>query len=235
MGKLTEIEAERAVAALLQHAREFHAMGWMWGTSGNLSVKLDERPVTIAISGSGASKGEMAFGDIAVTPAERRAQFPWLGEGRRKPSAETIIHQAIYERLPDSGAVYHVHTVASTALSLEAARLGPKVSIDVHGLEMLKGWDVPWRGGKIAASIPVIPNHERMDVLADGFAKLIKQGLDAPIIVVAGHGITVWGKTPEETRNRIEIAEFIFQTLWEQAKARLTEKNFTLRGAKRKS
>ncbi len=235
MGKLTEIEAERAVAALLQHAREFHAKGWMWGTSGNLSVKLDARPLTIAISGSGASKGELAFGDIAVTPGERRAHFPWLGEGRRKPSAETVIHQAIYEQLPDAGAVYHVHTVASTALSLEAARLGARAYIDVRDLEMLKGWDIPWRSGKLAAAIPVIPNHERMDALAGGFTKLIKQGQPAPIIVVAGHGITVWGRSPEETRNRVEIAEFIFQTLWEQMRAGLRKKNFVLRAAKRKA
>lgn len=235
MSKLNEMEAERHVAELLQHAREFHAKGWMWGTSGNLSVKLDDRPLTIAISGSGASKGEMAFGDIAVTPAARRAHFPWLGEGRRKPSAETVIHQAIYKQLPDAGAVYHIHTVASTALSLEAARLGPKASIEVHGLEMLKGWDIPWRGNKITAAIPVIPNHERMDVLADSFAKLIKQGLQAPIILVAGHGITVWGKSPEETRNRVEIAEFIFQTLWEQLRAGLGKKNFALRGARRQA
>jgi len=234
MGRLSELDAERAVAALLQHARDFHAKGWMWGTAGNLSVKLNDSPLTIAISGSGASKGEMQYADLEVLPAGERAKLKWLGEGARKPSAETIIHQAVYERLPDIGAVYHVHTVASTALSLEAAKLGSLAYIDVKNLEMLKGWDIPWRGGTITAAIPVIPNHERMDVLAQGFAKLIGKGLSAPIIVAAGHGITVWGKTPEETRNRIEIAEFIFHTLWEQAKAKLRAKNFALRGTARK-
>ncbi len=28
--------------------------------------------------------------------------------------------------------------------------------------------------------------------------------------------MTVWGRTPEEARNRLEIAEFICQVLWQQ-------------------
>jgi methylthioribulose-1-phosphate dehydratase len=33
---------------------------------------------------------------------------------------------------------------------------------------------------------------------------------EIPAILIRNHGVTVWGKSTEEARNRIEIVEYIF-------------------------
>ena len=216
--------AMSAIDGLIAAARSFHERSWMLGTSGNLSARLDSGPVgaggpVIAITGSGASKGALGYADIAVLPEESRDLLLALGAARRGPSAESAIHRTVYERLPEVGAVFHVHTVASTALSraVDAGRDGARMPVVAKGLEMLKGLGVSWRDGVLRAEIPVLANHADMGVLAEEVGALLKGG-DAPLpaLLVAGHGLTVWGATIEQARNRLEAAEFICEVLWSE-------------------
>ena len=189
----------------------------MWGTSGNLSVKLSSAPLAVGITGSGASKGKLSIADLALVPEEGRAAVPWAGLLHATPSAETAIHLAIYRALPDVGAIYHVHTVASTLLGLEAqAHAEGDAYLEVTDLEMLKGWGVEWSGSTLKTRIPVLRNLESMDALAADFQRLLAAGQTLPVTFVAGHGMTVWGRTHAEARNRLEIAEFISQVLWQR-------------------
>ena len=223
MTALDAAEAMAAIDGLIAAARSFHERGWMLGTSGNLSARLDSGSVeaggpVIAITGSGASKGALGYADIAVLPTESRDLLPALGAARRGPSAESAIHRTIYERLPEVGAVFHVHTVSSTALSRATTVAdGVPQPVVVEGLEMLKGLGVSWRGGALRAEIPVLANHADMRVLAGEVGALL-DGSDAPLpaLLVAGHGLTVWGATIEQTRNRLEAAEFICEVLWSE-------------------
>ena len=218
---MTSSDPRDLVRTLIRYAADFHQRGWMWGTSGNLSAKLSASPLAIAITGSGASKGELTLTDIAIAPEEARSAVPDLPACRGQASAETAIHLAVYRSRPDAGAVFHIHTVASTALSLaHAPGLAAPGEVEVTGLEMLKGWNTPWQVGGLRALIPVLPNLESMDALAREFTRLFAQGTTVPCILVAGHGMTVWGRTPEEARNRLEIAEFICQVLWQQRLAK---------------
>ena len=223
MTALNAAGAMAAIEGLIAAAKSFHQRGWMLGTSGNLSARLDSDSVdaggpVIAITGSGASKGALGYPDIVVLPEESRDLLPALGAARRNPSAESAIHRTVYERLPEVGAVFHVHTVASTALSrAAAAEDGPPRPVVAEGLEMLKGLDVPWRQGVLRAEIPVLANRADMGALAEEVAALL-DGSDAPLstLLVAGHGLTVWGATIEQTRNRLEAAEFICEVLWSE-------------------
>jgi methylthioribulose-1-phosphate dehydratase len=209
---------QRLIDDLIRTAALFHQRGWMWGTSGNLSVKLHSSPLTIAVTGSGASKGELTYRDIAVVPEERRRTFPFLGAATPEPSSETSIHLAVYEALPETGAVYHVHTVPSTLLSLTAAGKGRRGALVIKDLEMLKGWAIPWRTGTLTARVPVLANRPDMKELAQETRSLLQKGKTAPVLLIAGHGMTAWGRTPQEAQDRLEIAEFVFQVLWELSK-----------------
>lgn len=222
---MTTLDAANAMAAideLIAAARSFHERGWMLGTSGNLSARLDSGPAAaggpvIAITGSGASKGALTYADIAIVPEESRALLPALGAARRSPSAEAAIHRTVYERLPKVGAVFHVHTVASTALSRAAVGGGAPSPVVVEGLEMLKGLDVSWRDGVLRAEIPVLANRADMGALAEEVGALLDGAAPGqPALLVAGHGLTVWGATIEQTRNRLEAAEFICEVLWSE-------------------
>ena len=221
---MTALDAAGAMAAidgLIAAARSFHERGWMLGTSGNLSARLDSGPIAadgpvIAITGSGASKGALTYPDIAVLPEESRALLPALGAARRGPSAESAIHRTVYERLPEVGAVFHVHTVASTALSRAAAEGGAPSPVVVEGLEMLKGLGVSWRDGVLRAELSVLANRADMGALAEEVGALLDGGAPLPALLVSGHGLTVWGATIEQARNRLEAAEFICEVLWSE-------------------
>ena len=219
MGEVTP--HQERIDGLIALAREFYQRGWMWGTSGNLSVKLAERPRVIAISRSGASKGSLTYADIVVLPEGERSSMPWLLAVKSGPSAETAIHQAVYEYVPEAGAVLHVHTVASTLVSLHAdARASGRVGhIEVVGLEMLKGWGIGWDNDELRASVPVLANLESMEALAAEFSSLLAEAPAVPLVLAAGHGMTVWGSDLEEAKNRLEIAEFICQVALASANA----------------
>ena len=151
--------------------------------------------------------------------SRRRPARGTYGSGRRgaKASAETPIYLAIYQQLPDVGAVFHVHTVASSLLSMARPSKGEGPgALEVAGFEMLKGWGIRWEGDELKAQVPVLPNRASMEELAEEFHRVLAQGPAVPAILVAGHGVTVWGSTPREARDRLEIAEFLCQALWQQ-------------------
>jgi methylthioribulose-1-phosphate dehydratase len=185
---------------IMHHARSFYEHGWMWGTAGNLSSRCADG--SFWITASGCSKGELTekqfvrlsiSGDLLEKPISEA-----------KPSAETSIHQVIYGLFPDAQACYHVHSVQSNLVS----RLGDQIQLPA--IEMLKGMGI-WEVDPVIF-IDVFANHPDVPQIAtemhDRFTKSPPQ-LSACLI--QDHGVTVWGRTPEETRNRVEVMEFLFQ------------------------
>ena len=86
----------------------------MWGTAGNLSIRLKSKPLSIAITPSGLNKGHLDKKDLlTITDEKSSAGFP----RGLVPSSETVIHQAVYRAVPGAGAVFHVHPVYSTLIS----------------------------------------------------------------------------------------------------------------------
>ena len=104
----------RAAAAqdLAVTAAEFHRLGWMWGTSGNLSERLSTDPLAFLVTASGRPKGALHERDMLLVGAGGAALEKWEG----RPSAEMPVHERIY-RCFDAGAVCHVHTVMSSVIS----------------------------------------------------------------------------------------------------------------------
>jgi methylthioribulose-1-phosphate dehydratase len=188
---------------LIQHAHEFHQRGWMLGTAGNLSARLAED--SFWITASGCSKGELTLeqfvcvsntGDVLVRPTPNA-----------KPSAEASIHQAIYALFPEVRACYHVHSVPATLLSSQS-----NDDLMLPAIEMIKGLGI-WEA-EPAVKLALFPNHSRVPQIADDIsARFQQQAPDVPACLIRNHGITVWGASPEEARNRVEVIEFLFQYL----------------------
>ena len=100
----TEMAESKVRLAMVEAGRSLDLRGWVMGTSGNLSARLDDG--TVLITASGKHKGRLTLDDfVAVGRA---------GE-TRKPSAELTIHEVVYRATPDVRAVVHAHSVASTA------------------------------------------------------------------------------------------------------------------------
>lgn len=186
---------------LITHARSFYDRGWMWGTAGNLSARCADG--SFWITASGCSKGELlAKQFVRLSVAGELLQQPTPDA---KPSAETSIHQVIYDLFPKAQACYHVHSMQSNLVS----RLSSK-EVQLPAIEMIKGMGI-WDEEPVAF-IDVFTNHSQVPkiaaVMRDRFTQSPPQ-LSACLI--QDHGVTVWGKSQEETRNRVEIMEFLFQ------------------------
>src|SRR5713226_5073441 len=111
--------------------RDFYSRGWVLGSSGNFSAVLSRKPLRLAITTSGVSKGAIGPGDILQVGADGAV----VGKGKGRPSAESLLHAAVV-RTRGAGAVLHTHSVWGTMLSeLHAGDRGS----DVKGFEMIKG------------------------------------------------------------------------------------------------
>ncbi|MCA9773412.1 MAG: methylthioribulose 1-phosphate dehydratase [Myxococcales bacterium] len=205
-----DIRADLAARlALVAVGRSFDARGWVLGTSGNFSARLPGG--ARVITPSGAQKGE-------VEPTDFLRLEPGAETSRAgRPSAERVIHDAVYEAVPTASCVLHAHSPYAT-LASDLSAPGPHGAPDflvAAGLEMVKGLGL-WEDGA-AARIPVFDNHHDIPAIAREIAAHLRADPHAPpTLLIRGHGITAWGPTVEDARRHLEITEFLCRMAWER-------------------
>jgi L-fuculose-phosphate aldolase len=89
--------------------RELTRRGLTQGTSGNVSVRRDER--RFLVSPSGMDYEVLQADDVPLMVLDGR----WFG--RRRPSSEWRFHRDILESRHDVGAIVHTHSPRATALA----------------------------------------------------------------------------------------------------------------------
>lgn len=196
------VEAAGAIAAI---ARQLYGRGWMPGTAGNISVRVADDAL---ITASGLSKGELGEEDmVRVAIADTTAR---PGQ-HRKPSAETSIHTAVY-RTTGARAVVHVHSPFATAFATTAVPSAEQVRIvPVSGFELLKGFGV---ADPSAVGIPVFPNWPDVPRIGADIEAFLRESPSAPpILCITGHGITTWGDTLSQARDRAECLEALCELI----------------------
>ncbi|RII14206.1 Methylthioribulose-1-phosphate dehydratase [Streptomyces sp. YIM 130001] len=192
---MTTLQLEEAGAVLAAESARFASFGWMRGTSGNLSAVLSRDPLRLAVTASGHDKGELTSRDVVLVDGGGAA----VDGG--KPSAEAELHARVAE-LTGANAVVHVHTVASVAMG----RREPG-GIVFRDLEMLKGVGQPAHDAEV--TLPVIANSQDMSELGDRLEAARDERM--PAVVVAGHGLYVWGDTPRQARHHTEVVEWLLE------------------------
>ncbi|GAA2301361.1 methylthioribulose-1-phosphate dehydratase [Streptomyces caniferus] len=189
------LSLEQAGAVLAEEAARFASFGWMRGTSGNLSLVVDREPMRLAVTASGLDKGELTAADVVLVDQAGAA----VGAGR--PSAEAALHARV-ARVTGAGAIVHVHTLASVAVG----RLRPG-GIVFRNLEMLKGIGRSAHDEEVV--LPVIENSQDMTVLGDRWEAAHDPGV--PAVLVAGHGLYVWGADARAARHHTETVEWLLE------------------------
>jgi L-fuculose-phosphate aldolase len=96
-------------AALIAVCRELTRSGLTHGTSGNVSVRCDER--RFFVSPTGMDYELLQAEDIPLMDLDGR----WFGSCR--PSSEWRFHRDIFKSRKDVGAIVHTHSVKATALA----------------------------------------------------------------------------------------------------------------------
>ena len=203
---LTEQTLHAAGTALAAEAARFAGMGWMRGTSGNLSVTLERDPLLLAVTGSGLDKGELTASDLVIVDRDGERVEGRGGSGHR-PSAEAGLHARV-ARVTGAGAVVHVHALAAVV----AAHHWPE-GVVLRNLEMLKG--IGHLAHDETVVLPVVNNSQDMVELGDAFEERYLQPTadvaEVPALLVANHGIYVWGADLAKARWHAELIEWMLR------------------------
>jgi methylthioribulose-1-phosphate dehydratase len=170
--------------------------GWVPATSGNFSARLSNG--TIAITVSGKHKGQLQSGDIMRIDADGQAL-----DGK-KPSAETLLHTALYRRFPEVRAVLHPHSLNATL----ASRLFADAIVleDYELLKALPGIDTH----AARTVIPIFANDQNIPRLARQVENYLDNNDPVYAYIIAGHGFYTWGASVKDALRHLEALEFLF-------------------------
>ena len=170
-------------------------------TGGNLSERLDSNLVAISVSGK--HKGELTADDVMIVDLQGKAH-----NSAKKPSAETLLHTAVYSFFKDAKAVLHTHTVNGSVLSRIVA---PATSLITEGYEMHKAFQgITTHESRVV--IPIFENNQDMVALSKEVTAYLQENPNTYGFLVRGHGLYTWGKDMKEAKNRIETFEYLFDS-----------------------
>lgn len=184
------------LAELARVAARCYERGWSWGTAGNFSIRGQNG--LIWQSPTGLCKGELRpdlF--VAVDLETEKAVEPWT----QKPSAEMPVHAGIYKHAPAARCVVHTHPPCAVAASRN------QTALTFENEEMAKALGLFSHTDRI--TIPVLPNGTPEEM--KGYSSKVKSGIGAiaKLVILDGHGVWAWGKTPLEALAYLEALEFL--------------------------
>jgi L-ribulose-5-phosphate 4-epimerase len=156
---------------------------------GNVSVRVHERARIVM---TGSSLSGLSADDLAVLDLDAG-----VIEGHVSPTELEVVrmHTSVYRRRPDVGCVVHTHSPHATAFAVAGREL-PVVA------ESMARWGV-------ARPVPVAAWAPRgSDEAVGNIASVVDADAELPAVLLASHGILVWGSGPTEAvRRTIAIEE----------------------------
>lgn len=187
--------SEKAVQ-LIEAGRFIDSKGWVPATSGNFSARLSNGNVAITVSGK--HKGRLSTEDIMLIAPDGTSL-----DGK-KPSAETLLHTALYQRFPEVKAVLHPHSLNATLISKLF-----KTELVLDDYELLKALpDIDTHETRI--SIPIFANDQNMHRLSATVDAYMDQRESTYAYIISGHGYYTWGRSVEDALRHVEALEFLF-------------------------
>ena len=182
--------------ALIEAGHLLYTRNMVPATSGNFSARLSNG--NLAITVSGAHKGKLSERDIMEVNAEGYS----LDD--RRPSAETLLHVAIYQRFPEARVVLHPHSVNATVLSQLCDEW-----LVLQDYELLKAFP-GINTHACTVNVPVFSNDQNIPRLSERVERCL-ESLEYPIgYLIRGHGFYTWGNSMEDALRHVEAFEFLF-------------------------
>lgn len=168
---------------LAKLGKRLYRLGFMPGTSGNLSVRLDSK--FILATPTGASKSQLHKEDMVIVDLDGH-QY----SGNRKVTSEIGMHLAVYNGRPDISAVVHSHPPIATAFACAGRALDQPLcseALMTLGAVPLAPYATTGTDEVAASLAEFIPEHEA--------------------ILMANHGVVTYGKTLMEAFMKMETVE----------------------------
>ena len=166
-------------------AKSLFDRGLTIGSSGNISVRLADGWL---MTPTGSSMGNLDPNQISKLDLNGN-----LISGRR-PTKESFLHIAMYDERPESGAVVHLHSTHSVAVSCLAGIDKKNVLPPITAYYVMK-----------IGKLPLVPYFPPGDI---NLAKAVKEmASNHHAVLLANHGPVVAGKTLEDAVYAIEELE----------------------------
>ncbi|MGQ9489085.1 MAG: class II aldolase/adducin family protein [Armatimonadota bacterium] len=158
------------------------ARGLAWGTSGNISLRVDEERFLISASGAWLGK---------LTPEQTTLCFlDKEGESGAKPSVETPMHRSIYRNRPDAQVVVHVSPAYTTLIACSSLQI--PTDLNIENIFYL---------GRIAR-VPYI--HPGTQQLAEAVGEAVREH---ETIILSNHGVITLHRSIPDVLMRVESFE----------------------------
>jgi ribulose-5-phosphate 4-epimerase/fuculose-1-phosphate aldolase len=173
--------------ALVERGRSLHDRGYAHGSSGNLSVRIDDG---ILVTPTGSSLGRLDPARIAKVDAKG---VHVTGD---PPSKETFLHLAMYVERPNANAIVHLHCTCAVAISCLVHADPSNVLPPLTAYHVMR-----------VGTLPLIPYYRPGDrALAEAVRRVAAKHR---AVLLANHGPVVSGKSLDEA---VDSAEELEQT-----------------------
>jgi ribulose-5-phosphate 4-epimerase/fuculose-1-phosphate aldolase len=182
-------------AEICRVGRSLHARGYVHGTTGNISARLD---TGFLITATDACLGELEPDALVRVDADGRSADP-----RRRPSKTIGLHRRIYEASAEAGAIIHTH---SSHLVHASLRFSPDKARDdllppITPYFVMKVGHVPL----IAYLRPGAP--EVGEQVAAAIRAAAARGAPIRAVMLSRLGPNVWHETPAAAMAVLEECE----------------------------
>ena len=177
---------------LCRIGRSLHDRGYVHGTTGNLSARLDDGFLVTATDACLGTLRPEAL--VKVDPAGRP-------EADGRPSKTLALHRRIYEADREAGCVIHTHSSHLVRLSLTASGPSEDFIPPITPYFVMKVGHVPLIGYHR-------PGHpEVVDRVAEAIALARSRGAPIRAVMLARLGPNVWHDTPAQAMAVLEELE----------------------------
>jgi len=160
---------------LVQFSRWLSRLGFAPGTSGNLSVRLDQH--RLLVTPTGVSKALVRRADMVIVDLQGH-----LLCGTRRVTSEVGMHLAIYQQRTDVRAVVHAHPPIATAFACSGRALDEVLcqeAVMTVGRIPLAPYATTGTDEVAASLRPYIPEHDAILLENHGAVSSGKNLLDA--------------------------------------------------------
>lgn len=199
--------SQSGAALVCELCRLFYRMGWASGTGGGISIR-DERGVWMAPSGVQKERIEPA--DVfLLAPVWDRVEVlaPARNPALRISECQPLFYNAF--RMRGAGAVLHSHSIWAVLAARLASPSGGPGEFRCRGLEMQKG--LRGLGCFDELRVPIIPNTARESQLGESMAEAMTAYPDVDAVIVAGHGVYVWGRDWVQAKTQAECLDYLMR------------------------
>lgn len=170
---------------LVRFGKWLYRLGFTPGTSGNLSVRLDDQ--RLLVTPTGVSKYLLKSAEMVIVDLHGRQLA-----GSRKVTSEISMHLAVYQKRDDVNAVVHSHPPIATAFACAGRALDEMLcqeAVMTLGIVPLAEYATTGTTEVAASLAPLVQEHEA--------------------ILLANHGVVSYGSTLLEAFLRMETVEHL--------------------------